>query len=286
MTVNEAYEACQSLVRESGSSFYYGMRLLPPPKRAAIYTLYAFSRVADDAVDAWDNKEPKAAGLIEAGRLLDDALSAAYAESTHPIVVALGDAIRRFNLSERCFRELLAGMAMDLEQTSYATFEDLLLYCRRAAGTVGELCVEIFGYHDEAVPALAVDLGVAMQLTNILRDLNEDLERGRVYLPTADLNQAEYSLQALSRREQTKAFYVLMKIEADRAHAYYRRAKRLIQLVDADAQSSIAMLYQLYYQLLKKIEAREYDVFGPKISLSTREKLLYVTPLLWRRRAR
>ncbi|MCL5066524.1 MAG: phytoene/squalene synthase family protein [Firmicutes bacterium] len=284
MTVDEAYATCRDLVRRSGSTFYYGMRLLPQPKREAIYTLYAWSRLADDAVDGEaTGSAHDALGYI--GELLERALDARYRQDSHPVVVALGESVRRFHLPERCFRELLAGMLMDLEAQPFDTFDDLLLYCQRVAGTIGELCLEIFGYHDESARPLAVDLGVAMQLTNILRDLEEDWERGRVYLPLNDFEQTGYSLEALSRRERTASFRALMAEQAHRAHAYYAKAGGLISLVDADAKWSTAMLYGLYKKLLSKIESRDYDVFGTRIGLSTMEKTWMAASLLWKRRS-
>jgi len=272
VTTQEAYAVCRGMVRQSGSTFYYGMRLLPRSKRDAIYTLYAWSRLADDAVDDDPGARPPLEALSRIGDLLDRSLARGYRQDSHPVVVALGESIHAFHLPERCFRDLLAGMGTDVDPKPFDTFEELLVYCRRVAGTVGELCLEIFGYRDQSARQLAVDLGVAMQLTNILRDLAEDLERGRIYLPLHDFAQAGYSVEALSRRERTGAFRDLMRQEAARAHTYYQQARPLVGLVDADAQWSIAVLYGVYRQLLSKIEALDYNVFERRVRLSAVEK--------------
>lgn len=282
MRLEAAYSCCRDLVRQSGSSFYHGMRLLPRSKRQAMYTIYAWSRLADDAVDLGEHDVPESA-LDDIAQLLDRALASGYVDDPHPIAVALGDTIRKYQLPEECFRNLLDGMLMDLHPQPFATFDDLLGYCRKAAGTVGQLCLEIFGYHDDEARDLAIDLGIAMQLTNILRDLGEDLDRGRVYLPVEDVERFGYSLEALSRRQHSDAFRSLMAEETMRAKAYYERASRLLGLVDRDARLSLAMLYHVYHRLLQRIEREDYDVFSQRIRVSTREKLWMAISLFWHR---
>lgn len=284
MNMDQAYRVCSRRVRESGSTFYYGMRMLPARKRAAIYTVYAWSRLADDAVDDVIQSDQAESSLQQIERLLDRALGSHYVNDDNAVVVALGDSIRQFHLSEACFRELLAGMAMDLKPAPFATFAELLVYCRRVAGTVGQLCIEIFGYSDPLALVLANDMGVALQLTNIMRDVGEDAANGRVYVPLNDFEQVGYSLTALERMESNDAFHALMEMQAERTREYYERSYHLISLLDEDSKICAAALHALYYQLFRKIEAAGFDVLQSRIRLSNAEKVWQLGSAWWKQR--
>ncbi len=174
---------------------------------------------------------------------------------------------------------------MDLRATPYSTFEDTRRYCERVAGTVGLLSLHIFGYQDPKAPALAVEMGIALQLTNILRDLAEDVRLGRVYLPDEDLARFHYGHEELMQLRPTPAFYRLFQFEVERAEADYARARALIDLVDPDARRCITLLYGLYRELLAKIASRPAEVLRTRVRMTTAEKLRLVGSLLWSRRA-
>lgn len=280
MKVEEAYIACKKLTRQAGTSFYYGMSLLPVVKRQSMYAVYAWSRLCDDAVDEFQGNEANS-HLERAEQVLNEALDLNYNQSDDPIVYALGDTIRRFHMSVEPFYDLLKGMYMDVEPPLYRTFDELKLYMQRVAGSIGQLCVEIFGASDPEANQLAIDMGIAFQLTNILRDLKEDIELGRIYLPTEELDEFGYSPDDLKALRRTPSFYELMAFETQRAHHYYERARQLFSMIEKDALRCIKMLYSVYYELLKKIEQDGYEVFERRIRVSTPRKLVLMGESLW-----
>jgi phytoene synthase len=279
VTVETAYDACASLVKRSGSSFYWGMRLLPPPKRSAVFAVYAWCRLCDDAVDEHAGAEAEA-HLQEAEAVAAAAFHPAAPPLLHPIASALADAVRRYRLPWEPFRDLLAGMRTDLGPVRFQTFEEVRRYCEQVAGTVGRMLVEIFGYRDAAVPDLAVDMGVALQLTNILRDLREDVMRGRLYVAQEDLDRVglcgETILEAPS-----PAFDRLMALELARAEHYYTRAVRLIALLEPDARAAAAVLYGVYYALWRQIRANPRAVLSQRVSLPIVRKFGLIGRALW-----
>lgn len=280
MDVEEAYRHCARLTRQAARNFYYGIRLLPEHKRNALSAIYAFSRILDDSVDDFSGEE--AAGrLQEAARLLDRALSPEADDDHHPVVRALAHTLRRFELPVEPFLELIAGMEMDLTVSTYETFEELLVYCRRVAGAVGRISLEVFGYtRPEAVP-LADDMGVALQLTNILRDVKEDYARGRVYLPQESLRRHGVSPNAFAGRKVTRELQAVLAETAQQAETYYRRAERLFPLVSADARLCPMALFTIYRELLSQIAAVDYDVLRVRVRISTARKLQLIGTLFW-----
>jgi phytoene synthase len=281
MSLDDAYRHCTRVTRAAAKNFYYGIRLLPERKRRALSAVYAFSRLADDAVD--DHLGAKARYHLDRVRkLLDRALAGVAADDPDPVAAALADAIRTFCIPVEPFFELIAGMEMDLAHTSYETFEELAVYCRRVAGSVGRLCLAIFGYADPQAVELADEMGIALQLTNILRDVKEDLERGRVYLPAAELRRHGVRLEELQRGEVSQGLIRVLADLALRAKGYYRRAEALFGLVAPDARLCLMALHTIYRELLLQIEAGGYDVFGPRVRLSTTRKLQLVGQLFWR----
>ncbi|SIS53585.1 MULTISPECIES: phytoene/squalene synthase family protein [Alicyclobacillus] len=284
MNLTEAYEHCARRTREAGSSFYYGMRMLPPAKRRAMYAIYAWSRLCDDAVDDHTGADALS-HLATAERIYRAAYADDYHASAEPVVLALGDAVRRFGIPQEPFAHLVRGMRLDMEPVRLRTLADLEAYCDDVAGTVGLMCVHIFGYRDGRALELAIDMGRALQLTNILRDLGEDLARDRVYLPEEEMERYGYSFADLVQRRVTPAFFALMRAQAERAKAYYARAAELFSLVEPDSLRCLSMLYIMYRRLLDKIEARGFRVFDERISLSGSQKLRLVWGVLWNRRA-
>ncbi|MDA8270343.1 MAG: squalene synthase HpnC [Actinomycetota bacterium] len=281
--VTEAYRACTDLVRRAGSSFYYGMRLLPAEKRSAIFSVYAWSRVCDDAVDDYEGEEA-VNQLSHAQQLYDQARTERWMDSPDLISVALGDAIRRFHLSDSEFRSLIRGMQMDLEPRRYQSYEELQRYCLDVAGAVGILCVEIFGFKDRRTRELAARLGVAMQITNIIRDLKEDSERGRCYLPAEDLEKFDVTIDEVLKGRYSPKIVQLLSFEADRAENYFQDATELFSLIEPDSVRCLKLLYGVYHLILTKTRRARFDVWSSRIRVSNREALQIMGGTFWRTR--
>ena len=291
-----AYSVCRSITRGAARNFYYAFMVLPRRKREGLSAVYAFMRRCDDITDeagvpAAERRARLAAWLeafhrAEAGHPTDD-----------PVLLALTDTQRRFRIPTELLDQLAQGTAMDVQEESrdyaeprqasqhqeapgeadlqvrYRTFEDLRLYCYRVASVVGLVCIRIFGYRDSAAEPLAERLGLAFQLTNIIRDVKEDASMGRVYLPEEDLAQFQISPGELRTASDPARYRALLAMEADRAREYYGAADKLIPLVDEDSQPALWVLATIYRRLLEKIARRQYDVFSGKVRLTAREKL-------------
>lgn len=264
------YAYCAEVTRRSSSNFYYAFHLLPPEKRQALCAVYAFCRFVDDIADRSDpNWSPRDA--IARWR---EEVAAVYAgRPTHPISRALADAVQRYPLQQRYFQELITGVEMDLARRSYQTWADLRQYCYRVASTVGLLCIEIFGYENPSARQYAVDLGIAFQLTNILRDVREDAERGRVYLPRADLEQFDCSERDLLSGRYSPQVAALLAFECGRARAFYLRARSALAPEDRRTLAPAEAMRLIYQRLLGRIEAQNFNVFGPRVTLPRYEKL-------------
>ncbi len=267
----KSYTHAREVTRREAKNFYYAFRLLDAPRQNAIYAVYAFSRRADDAVDSVEEKNiseeearSKLAGLerLLRGEAPED-----------PLSPALLDTIERFKIPVQHFSELLLGMEMDLEKKRYETFDELYSYCFRAAAAVGLICIEIFGYSEEAAHQHAEELGIAMQLTNILRDVKEDMTRGRIYLPGEDLRRFNYSEAELSNYEFTPAFRELMEFQVERAREYFQRSEALFPLIDTETRYCPVLLKRLYSKILDRIELQGYDVFSRRPALSRFQKI-------------
>jgi phytoene synthase len=261
--VEEGYRTCEAVTRARAGNFYYGIRLLPAPKRRAMCAVYAFARRVDDI---GDGSEPPARKLA--------LLGAARTQLENPDgdvrILALADAERRFALPHAALEDLLAGVEMDVRGESYETFEELVVYCRRVAGSIGRLSLAIFGTSDrERAEPLADDLGVAMQLTNILRDVREDLDRGRVYLPRDDLNRFGCAeLHAAPR----SAFETLMAFEVARARQWFDRGLALLDLIDGRSGACVGAMTGIYRRILDRIERDPPTVLERRVSLPPWEK--------------
>ena len=284
-----AYSVCRHITRSSAKNFYYAFLVLPKRKRRALCAVYAFMRRCDDIAD--DPNVP----LQERRNKLADVLqdlhrSQAGWPTDDAVLLAVTDAQRRFKISSELLDQLAYGTMMDLEEAAqqlpssgvlqdaavnahYRTFDDLYKYCYRVASVVGLVCIRIFGYSDRKAEALAEHCGLAFQLTNIIRDVKEDAQMGRVYIPQEDL--AAIGIRPAELRDATDAtrFRQLLAMEADRARDFYRSGDELIPLVHEDSQPALWVLITIYRRLLEKIASRQYDVFHGKITLSLREKL-------------
>jgi phytoene synthase len=293
----EAYERCESITRAAAANFYYGIRLLPRDKRRAMCAVYAFARRIDDIGDGSLDPAEKLHRLDAAARALGG-LSPAGADTgdihlegtdldTDPVMVALADAHVRFALPPDALSDLIEGVRMDVLGTTYESFDELLLYCRRVAGSIGRLCLAIFHSRDpELATGLADDLGVAMQLTNILRDLREDSENGRVYLPAEDLRRfgliaageerdVPAALASLAReggKEGVDALHALMRFEGDRARQWFNRGMALAPLLDRRSAACVRAMAGIYRRLLDRIEAHPARTLHERMSLPAREK--------------
>ena len=268
--VELSYSECRRVARASASNFYYAFFMLPQAKRDALCALYAFMRLVDDVSDTVGSAADKQRGLSHWRASLDAA--AAGDVSSHPILPAFADTIERFHIPARYFHDLISGAEMDLTVGEYPTFDRLREYCYRVAGTVGLTCLHVFGFDDPHAPDLAEKLGIAFQLTNILRDVPKDYEMGRVYLPLEDLAEFGVHPASMARGPLTPEMRGLLEFEAARARNYYREGVELIPLVHADARASLWALVRIYSTLLRRIEARGYEVFSERVRLSTPEK--------------
>jgi len=264
------------------TSFYYSFLVLPPRKRNAIIAVWDFCRAVDDAVD----EEEARSRAEEQLAMWRSELDAAYAgrQPATPQGTALQPVIREFNLPREPFEELIAGVAMDLDYSRYPTFDALSLYCRRVASMVGLICLEIFGYRDPKARSYAVNLGMALQLTNIVRDVATDLRRGRVYLPAEDLATFCVTVEMLEAGTVTPAVRDLLRFECERAREYFRRAAS--ELPRADARSLVAaeIMGGIYFGILRRIERAGYDVFSRRIRVPRPHRLV-IALRIWARTA-
>ena len=261
-----AYRHCERVTRRRAANFFYGIRLLPPAKRRAMCAAYAFAREVDDIGDGTLSPEEKIAALDQ----LQGRLHGSNGVEPTPMMLALGDATQRFQLPVDAFDDLIAGVRTDVYPTRFETFGETVQYCRHVAGSIGRLCLAIFGSSDpERAPGLADDLGVAMQLTNILRDVREDASNARVYLPREDLERfgcpdfPEGSPDALSE---------LIAFEAARAREWFDRGLELVPLLDTRSASCVLAMTGIYRRLLDRIEESPQVVMQGRVSLPGWEK--------------
>jgi phytoene synthase len=261
---------CQDKTARSGSSFYYSFLFLPPAQRRAITALYAFCREVDDVVDM--TGEPDIA-RIKLNWWREEIARLFAGQAQHPVTRALTPVIKEFDLPEEQFLEIVDGMEMDLDQHRYANFKELTLYCYRVASVVGLLAAEIFGYRDRHTLKYAHDLGIAFQLTNIVRDVYEDAQRNRIYLPLDELQRFGVKETDILNKRETPAFHALMRFQAERAKQYYSQA--LSQLPDADRynQRCGLIMAAIYRATLEEVERDGFHVLQHRISLTPLRKL-------------
>jgi phytoene synthase len=261
---------CQDKARQSGSSFYYSFMFLPPDKRRAITALYAFCREVDDVVDECSDPNVARATL----NWWRDEVAATYAgKPRHPVGQALMPIITQFGLPQEHLLEIIDGMEMDLAQHSYPDFKSLQLYCYRVASVVGLLAAEIFGYTDRKTLKYAHDLGLAFQLTNIIRDVGEDARRGRIYLPLDELARFGVQPQDVLDARETPAFRELMKFQIERAQRYYRQAFDQLPAADRKTQRTGLIMAAIYRATLDAVAATGCHVLKERTSLTPLHKL-------------
>ena len=274
VTLTDAYKECRRITRREARNFYYAFLTLPAAKRRAIYAAYAFCRHCDDAVDEVASLDDKQAALQQLTARLD----AAYrGRPDGPVFTALAHTAQTYEIPQSYFQDLIRGVEMDLANNRYRTFEDLRLYCYRVASVVGLICLQIFGYSHPKAREYAVDLGLAMQLTNILRDVQEDLARDRIYLPLEELQRFGYSEQQLKCEVRNNAQRRLIAFQVERAQSLFQSGAKLLPYLSPRSRACPAVLAAIYTRILRRISSNDYNVFGGRISLSDPEKLLVMT---------
>ncbi len=288
--VDAAYEACRAIARKEAKNFYYSFVALPREKRNAICAVYAFMRHADDLSD--DESFSRGERRVALDHWLQRWHGVLAGEASEdPVFIALLDAQRRFAIPPELLDQLVEGTALDLAPVegeravqpgagglaTYATFADLYRYCYLVASVVGLVCIRIFGYTDPRAEKLAEETGVAFQLTNILRDVREDAARGRLYLPLEDFERANATPQQITRIARGEQLAPnqrrVLEAQAQRAHAFYRSADKLLPLISSDSRAALWVLVTIYHRLLKRIEQRGFDVFSERIVVPAYEKL-------------
>ncbi|MBI3935253.1 MAG: squalene/phytoene synthase family protein [Acidobacteria bacterium] len=264
--VERSYQHCRQLARERARNFYYGFWLLPKPRRDAFCAVYAFMRYCDDVADGETAAAEKSARLREWHQALEQAFAGNYGNSL--ILPAFHDAARRYQIPPEYFHELIAGTEMDLTIRSYRTYDDLYQYCYRVASVVGLCSLHMFGFRDPQAKLLAERCGIAFQLTNILRDVEEDAASGRIYLPLEDFDRFGYSPQQLAEGARNQAYRDLMRHEIARARAYYDESAPLIEMVEPESRPALWTLISIYRGVLRVIEQgveQDVDQNGRKI---------------------
>jgi 15-cis-phytoene synthase len=270
------YARCAEITRRASSNFYYAFMLLPRERRRALYSVYAFCRFVDDIADDDGVKDP-AEMLARWRKELNNVFAG---KPSRAISRALSENVRRYNIPRRYFEEVIDGVEMDLTQRRYASFSDLCLYCRRVASAVGLICIEIFGYRSQSTRVYAERLGIAFQLTNIIRDVGEDAARGRIYLPLEDLARFNVSEAEILKSVYSPRFRPLIEFEAERARQYYREAEEALVDEDRGSMRAAEGMRLIYASLLERIARADYRVFDRRMSLSAPRKL-YLVGCAW-----
>ncbi len=282
ITLDQAYAICRAIARREAKNFYYAFVALPEPRRNAICAIYAFMRKADDlSDDETISREQRRRNLEQWQSAWHSA--AAGTGTDDPVFIAVRDAIQRYSIPLALLDELIAGTTSDLKVNpgdtpdTYATFDDLYRYCYLVASVVGLVCIRIFGYTDPAAEKLAEETGIAFQLTNILRDVAEDAERGRVYLPLEDLAAHNVTLESMLHRSKgiapTANERALLAEIGRRAESYYASTDKLLPLINPESRSALWVLVSIYHALLRRIERANYDVFSRRASVPAAQKL-------------
>ncbi|MEE8466173.1 MAG: presqualene diphosphate synthase HpnD [Dehalococcoidia bacterium] len=275
--LESAYEACRIITRREAKNFYYAFLTLPTAKRRAIYAAYAFCRHCDDSVDEETSTDAKLTALAD----LHSNLAATYSgNASSPVFLALADVAQRYEIPQDYFQEIILGVESDLVKNRFENFDELREYCYRVASVVGLICLQIFGYENDDAKEYAVDLGLAMQLTNIIRDVREDLEMGRVYLPQDEMARFGYSEEDLKNGVRNQAFLDLMQFQSQRAREYFDRGFKLLPYLSRRSRACPAVMGALYSKVLDRIAASDYDVLESRVSLSKAEKIR-ITAQTW-----
>ncbi len=267
--LRDAYAACRQVAHRYGANFSVGFRFLPREKRDAVYASYAFCRFVDDVVD-----ESPGADVRERIEEWEAELERCYAGNpSRPVTLALADTLSRYPIPKSAFSGLIEGCRMDLVKNRYADFEELMVYSELVATTISTMSLSIFGYRGESAIDRGRDLATAFQLTNILRDVGEDLAKDRIYLPQDELRRFGVSEEDLKAKRMTREFSELMRFQVQRVRDHYHRAEPLLTMIHADSRRCTCLMGSVYYRVLDRIEASGYRVLGDKLGVSFPEKL-------------
>jgi phytoene synthase len=275
MMADNAQQYCSALTKRSGSNFYYSFLFLPKIRREAMYAVYAFCREVDSVVDepspGSDPREALACRRAELTAMYHPGTSPE--DTFSPVMACLAAHVRRFDIPQRYFEEVIAGVEMDLSVHRYRTFDELSTYCYRVASAVGLICLRIFGALRPESEAYAINLGIAFQLTNILRDVKSDGHRGRIYLPLEDLARFEVTEQEILNQVDSVRFRELMAFECRRAREFYQRAEAALAATERPVLLPAEIMRAIYQRILERIEACHYQVFGERITIAPWHRL-------------
>jgi len=270
-------DSAKEISKQSKSSFYYAFNLLPKDKREAMNIVYAFCRKTDDIVDNQNSNEVKLKDLIQWKRDFENSLNGF---KDNPLLNQLANVIDKYKIPTEPFFDLIKGMEMDLNFSRYENFETLKEYCYRVASSVGLISIEIFGYKNISTKDFAINLGIALQLTNILRDIKKDLENDRIYLPKEDMEKFSYSEEDLLSKRYNANFIELMKYQVERAKYYFKLASSSLSKEDVKSMFPARAMQCVYYNLLQKIAYNNYDVLNKTIRVSNFEKI-FIALRIW-----
>ena len=288
LTLEDAYSYCKNISRHHAKTFYLASLFLPKKQQNPIFAIYALLRTVDDVVDMAEDKLKD--GLItsdEISMMLESwksRLKACYAGNVDndPIMMAWQDTLKSYAIPIDLPLDLMDGVAMDIEFKPFETFEELYVYCYKVAAVVGLMTSEIFGYSDKQALEHAIELGIAMQLTNILRDIGEDVDRGRIYLPLEDLRRFNYSQEEFMQKRRNNNFINLMKFQIERARSYYRSSEKGIPMLERQSRFGVCISSINYGNILSAIEKNNYDVFSKRAYRSFYQKISTI-PYVWYR---
>jgi phytoene synthase len=286
LSLSNAYNYCRQIAKHHAKTFYLATLFLPKRQQNPIFAMYALLRTVDDLVDLAEDK-------LSNGQLTRDEINISIAdwktrlhecyEGKHrndPILTAWQDTLRHYVIPIELPLDLIDGVAMDIDFETFETFDELYVYCYKVASVVGLMTAEIFGYSDKKALQHAIDLGIAMQLTNILRDIGEDVDRGRIYLPLEDLRAFHYTPEEFMKKKMNDNFIKLMKFQIDRARKYYRSADIGIPMLEKNSRLAVGISSRNYSDILKAIEQNEYDVFTRRAYRSLYQKMSTL-PSIW-----
>jgi phytoene synthase len=287
--IEKAYEYCEKITKQHAKSFYFAARFLPKAKQKAIFPIYAFCRNVDDAIDEIVEDDEKKA--IEIVKDWQNYLEEIYfptktkkqnskTEDQNLVLNAWQDLLKNYKIPQNLPLELIEGVLMDTSIKRYETFDELYVYCYRVASTVGLMSSEILGYSDKIALEYAEKMGVGMQLTNILRDIKEDAERGRIYLPQEDLRKFNVSEEQIYEKKMDENFVEMMKFQIKRARNYYTEGEKGIALLEKDSRFTVLLASRIYSKILDEIERQNFDVFSGRAHTSKAQKLFSI-PKIW-----
>ena len=282
MTINEAYRYCRAIAHKHGANFSVGFRFLPRQKRRAVYAAYAYCRWADDIADEVSECGAEGAAFESGGRAAalqnwQAELDACYADKpNHPITIALADALQHFAIPKSAFVALIDGCRQDMFKTRYETFDELLQYCTLVASSISDISLAIYGYRTEAAVAHGRNLATALQLTNITRDVGDDLARNRVYIPREELQRFGVTERDLFDRVESDGMRRLIEFQIERAESYFRLAEPLLSELSFDARFPTVLMGGVYATVLARLRLAPFTVLRKRLSLSSVEKMMVV----------